>query len=116
MILSALGHSAREVGDLERAELVFEELLAGLGDTGPIHGKARVLASLAQVARERGDYQRSTTRYREALAAFSMIHDRLVMPFPSKVWQRLLGSAGTRSERLDSARRQRASASRSPVR
>ena len=75
MILSALGHSAREVGDLERAELVFEELLAGLGETGPIHGKARVLASLAQVARERGDYQRSTTRYREALAAFSKIHD-----------------------------------------
>jgi tetratricopeptide (TPR) repeat protein len=94
-VLYGLGHAARESGDLSRAEIAFEELLAESRRAGPTHGEARLLASLGQVAVVLGDHDRAGARYCVALGVFEPIGD------PPGVASCLEGLAGIARRRGD---------------
>jgi predicted ATPase len=104
-----LAQASRAAGDLVRAELAFEELLATSRD-GPEHGTALVLLSLGQLARERQEDAHATVRYCDALDLFAQMRD------PAGVAACCEGLAGVARRRGDLHRTVRLAAAASGLR
>jgi tetratricopeptide (TPR) repeat protein len=74
--LNVLGLLARQQGDLDRAERLYAESLAGYRAAGVVPGLSAVLVNLAVVARERGQPAQALELLGESLALKQQADDR----------------------------------------